>query len=509
VVDTNTPVVANTPVVVGVGQASQRQLPADARAPIDLLADAARAADADAGARVSLLERAGVVAIVHIGSWRYPDPGALLARRLGISPRATAVSTVGGNSPQLLVNELGARIQRGELDVALIGGAECMHTRWRARREPRVELTWETGDDPPCPWVIGDDRPGTSDFEMAHLAVAPTMVYPLFETALRAEAGRGIDEHQQHIGALWSTFAAVAATNPHAWSRDALSAEAIRTPSPDNRAVVFPYLKRMCANIDVDQAAAFVLCSYAAARDAGVPEDRIVFLHAAAEAHDHWFVTERDSLTRSPAIAATVADTLAAAGVGVDDVARFDLYSCFPSAVQIAMREIGLRGPAAGDTRPLTVTGGLGFAGGPVNNYPSHGIAAMVEALRADPDSVGLTTALGWYVTKHAAAVWSTRPPADGFRRVAPEQTQAAVDAQPARVAAGLVDTDATVEATAVSVERDGTPGVAIVTALLDDGRRAIANCRAAGVLSSMMREPWEGRRVRIVNDGTTNAIGG
>ena len=77
--------------------------------------------------------------------------------------------------------------------------------------------------------------------------------------------------------------------------------------SPDNRVVVFPYLKRMCANIDVDQAAAFLLCSYGAARDAGVPDDRIVFLHACAEAHDHWFVTERESLTRSPAIAATVA----------------------------------------------------------------------------------------------------------------------------------------------------------------------------------------------------------
>ena len=193
--------------------------------------------------------------------------------------------------------------------------------------------------------------------------------------------------------------------------------------------VAFPYVKRMCANIDVDQGAALILCSYEAAQRAGVADDRMVFLHAAAEAHDHWFVTERDSLTRSPGLAAAVSDTLSAAELAVDDIAHFDLYSCFPSAVEIAQRELGLRLDAS---RPFTVTGGLGFAGGPVNNYPTHGIARMVERLRADPGAYGLTTALGWYVTKHAAGVWSTRPPVAGFRRVDPQTTQARVDSQPA-----------------------------------------------------------------------------
>ncbi len=342
-----------------------------------------------------------VIGVAAIGSWRYPDPGALLGRRLGIEPRATLLTTVGGNSPQLLCNELGARIQRGELDVALVGGGESMHTRWRARREPRVELTWETGDDAPCDWVIGDTRPGSSDYEMAHTAIAPPLVYPLFETALRAANGRTVDAHQRHVSEVWSRFAAVAAENPNAWSRTAYSPADIRTVSPDNRMVCFPYPKRMCANIDVDQAAALILCSYETARAAGVPDDRVVFLHSAAEAHDHYFFTERWSLAESPAIAAAVGDTLAAAAVDTDAVARFDLYSCFPSAVQVATRAIGL---ADDDPRPLTVTGGLGFAGGPVNNYPTHAIARMVEVLRTDPGSFGCTTALGWYITKHASA---------------------------------------------------------------------------------------------------------
>ena len=64
----------------------------------------------------------------------------------------------------------------------------------------------------------------------------------------------------------------------------------------------------------------------------------------------------------------------------------------------------------------------------------------MVEVLRADPASFGCTTALGWYITKHAAGVWSATPPAHGFRRVDPATSQAKVDALPRREPAGLVD---------------------------------------------------------------------
>jgi acetyl-CoA C-acetyltransferase len=488
-----------TPVVVGVGQVNQRVPPSEARAPVDLLAEAARSAEADAGA--ALLGRVDAVAVVAIGSWRYPDPGAALGRLLGIEPRATAVSTVGGNSPQLLVNELALRILRGECDVALVGGAECMHTRWRARREPKVHLAWDDGGDVPCPWVVGDDRPGSSPYEMAHLAVAPTMVYPLFESAIRAELGRTVDEHQIAVSEMWSRFSDVAAGNPHAWSRTRYTPAEIRTVSPDNRLVCFPYPKRMCANIDVDQAAAILLCSYGAARAAGVPDDRLVFLHAAAEAHDHWFVTERRSLTASPAIGAAGRATLQHAGLGIDEIAYLDLYSCFPSAVQIGRDALGIH---AADPRSLTVTGGLGFAGGPVNNYPTHAIARMVETLRADGDSFGLTTALGWYVTKHCVALWSARPPRVPFAVAHP---QAEIDAQPRREPAGLVETAAIVEATAVGFDRDGTPSVGIVSALLADGRRVLANERDADTLRSMTTEPWEGRRVKITNDGATNTL--
>jgi acetyl-CoA C-acetyltransferase len=496
-----------TAVIVGVGQTEQRpEDPTVALEPIDLLARAAR--DAEADTRVSLLASVDTVAVVSIVSWPYPDPGALLGRRLGLDDvRRTVTSTVGGNSPQLLVNTLVPQIEDGAADVVLLGGAECIYTRWRARREPKAWLTWTVADDPPCPVVVGDARAGSSDYELAHGAAAPTQIYPLFETALRATAGRTVDEHQVAVSELWARFSAEAATNPHAWTRHAWTAEEIRTVSADNRLIVFPYAKRMCANIDVDQAAALLLCSYGAAKAAGVPDDRLVFPRSGADAHDHYFWSERDRLDTSPGIAAAGRAALRAAGVTVDDVARFDLYSCFPSAVQIAAHELGLPTAGGADDPPLTVTGGLGFAGGPANNYPTHAIAAMVDACRADPGSVGYVSALGWYVTKHSIGCYSTTPPPDRFGRVDPTSTQREVDAQPRRDPAGGYDGPMTIEASSVLFERDGTPSLAIVSGITPDGRRALANTRDAATLAALTTDPWEGQTVRVATDGATNEL--
>jgi acetyl-CoA C-acetyltransferase len=496
-----------TPVVVGVGQMEQRTEAKDAREPLALFVDAVRAADADTGRPGVLLGRTDTIAAVQIVSWPYADPGARAADELGITPRRTVVSTVGGNSPQLLVNEMAAAIAKGEADVVVIGGAESMHARWRARREPRVHLEWPVDTGEPCPNVIGDPRPGNNDIEQAHWAVAPTHIYPLFETALRAAAHRSVEEHQAVVGALWARFAAVAAGNPYAWSRTAYSAEDITQPAADNRMVVFPYTKRMCANIDVDQGAALLLCSYEAAQAAGIADDRLVFLHAGADAHDHFFFSERAALAEAPAIGVATRAALDASGIGIDDVARFDLYSCFPSAVEMAMQALGLRGAEHGDDRPLTVTGGLGFAGGPVNNYPTHAIARMVDALRADPGSFGVTTALGWYATKHSVGVWSSGPP-EAFARVDPTATQATADALPRRESAGLFDGTMTIEATSVVMDRDGTPTMAIVAGLRPDGTRGLANTREPDVMNAMTHEAWEGREVAVVNDGASNLLG-
>jgi acetyl-CoA C-acetyltransferase len=494
------------PVVVGVGEITQRPGADPLLGPLELMAEAARRAEADSGAR-SLLRSVEVVAVVRSRSWRHPNPGAALAADLRLpGVRRTLLSTTSGTSPQFLLNELAVDVAAGRLSAALVAGGEALYSE---RRGARPDSGWAeaTGEDAgPRAEIVGDRTVASGPFEAAHHAVLPAQVYPLFETALRATSGRGVEEHQRWVAELWADFSAVAAGRPEAWTRRRYTPEEI-LGGDGNRMVIFPYTKRMCANVYVDQAAAVILCSAGAARAAGVRDEDMVFLHAGADAHDHYLITERWSLAESPAIAAIAADLLGAAGCGIDDVARFDLYSCFPSAVEVAMDALGLKGPEAGDHRPLTVTGGLSFHGGPWNNYVAHSIVAMVEACRADPGSRGLTTGVGWFLTKHSAGLWSTDPPAAGYRRIDPAATQARIDEGPRREPSGPYGGPATVEATAVTFDRDGTPRLGVVAALTPEGSRALANAHDPGVLAAMTTEEWSGRRVELATDGTTNTL--
>jgi acetyl-CoA C-acetyltransferase len=485
-----------TPVVVGVAQTLRRPDPAEATDPVDMMVEALRLAADDSGGD-GLLEKADSVRVAAVLSWRYTDPGAIVATRLGISPRQTVVTTTGGNSPQMLLNDTAHAIQQSDVDVALLAGAEAMYTRYRARKV-KAHLDWEQQPPDVQPTqVLGDDRPGVSDTEMSRSIMLPIQVYPVFENALRAAAGESIEEHQKKIAALWSRFSAVAARNPHAWFPEERTAEEIATVTAENRWIGFPYTKAMNANLDTDQSAALIVCSVEAARAAGVPEEKWVFPWSGADAHDHWFVSERDNLHSSPAIRLAGQSALSLAGVGIDDVAHVDLYSCFPSAVQIGAAELGL-GLDEPD-RPLTVTGGLSFAGGPGNNYVTHSIAAMVDVLRADPGSLGVCTALGWYVTKHAVGIYSTEPPPNGFRHAHPQQE---VDAAPRREPVADYEGPVTIEAYTVMHERDGQPAMGIVASLLPDGRRTWANTNEPGLMKSMTREEFVGRPATVKPGG-------
>ncbi len=259
-----------TPVLVGVGQVNARpdpDLPIAERAePVDLMARALLSAAADCGpggAGDRLLARADSIRIVRPVGWRYLNPGALVAERLGITPAEEMLTATGGNSPQALVNQTALALAAGELGVALVAGADCIYTRVAARRDPdRPVLPWTTqpaGTAEPVP--TGTERNPTTEVEEERGLDRPSTVYPLFENALRAAVGRSIGEHQVRISELWSRFSEVAATNPHAWTTEARTAEEIRTVSPANRMVAFPYPKLLNANDRVDQGAALILCT--------------------------------------------------------------------------------------------------------------------------------------------------------------------------------------------------------------------------------------------------------
>ena len=465
--------------LVGAGQVSHRSDTLDgAPEPATLMVDALRAAEADSTG-TGLLHAVDSLRTVGQLSWHYTNGAALIAERIGAAPRQLVQSRMGGNLGGSMVIDAARAIQAGELDVAVVCGAEAWRTRNRARAAG-ISMPWTVQpDDLDPPEAFGPDTPLNSDLERARGLVAATHIYALFEVALRARLGLDVDAHRRRLGVLWSAFSAVAAANPHAWTPEHLTPEAISEAAPENRMIAFPYTKRLCSNNNVDQGAAVLLTSVAAAERHGVPRDRWVFLHAGAEAVDHWFVSNRADLCSSPAVRLAGRELFSLADVDPGELTHVDLYSCFPSAVQIVARELGLTPPTGGDTTgwggigastALTVTGGMNFAGGPWNNYPIHGLATMTEVLRNEPGSPGLCTANGGYTTEHALVVLSTEPPAAGaFRTATP---QAEVDALP-----DVGDDDAwvgavTIESATVAHDREG-PERAIVAARTPAGHRA------------------------------------
>jgi len=484
------PIDPRTPVLVGAGQLLQRVAPEEALEPVDMIAEAARRAADDAGAP-GLLQHVDSVRVVSLLSWRYVNAAALIAERVGASPAETALTTMGGNSPQTLVNKTARAIAAGERDVVLIGGAEAWRTRM-AHRKADTKPDWTTEPEgTPAPVVLGEELAMTHPAEAARGIVMPVQIYPIFENALRAAAGRTVDEHLDYISELWARFSAVAATNPNAWIRDAKTAEEIRTPSPNNRMVGFPYTKSMNSNNDVDQAATLLLCSVEAAQRYGVPEDRWVFPLAGTDAHDTMYVSNRENLHSSPAIRVAGKRVFELAGIGIDDVKHVDLYSCFPSAVQIGATELGLS-----HDRQLTVTGGLTFAGGPWNNYVTHSIATMADVLRNDPGTIGLCSANGGYTTKHAMGLYSTTPPSDGFRA---EDVQDEVDRLTSpREFAEEYEGPVTIESYTVMHERDGSMQNAIVPCLTPDGSRTWAASTDPDLMKAMTSDDLVGRAATI-----------
>jgi acetyl-CoA C-acetyltransferase len=315
--------------------------------------------------------------------------------------------------------------------------------------------------------------------------------YPLFETALRGADGRTLTDHRSMMGALWAGLAAAAADNPHATIRTAPGAVEIVTPSDRNRMIGFPYTKLLTSNIVVDMAASVILCSAQVAEALGIPRDRWVFPVAGASSADAWFVTDRVRLDTSPAIRANATSVFGAAGVGIDDVAHLDLYSCFPSAVQIAARELGL--PVLGGDRPLTTTGGLTFAGGPGNNYSTHALASLVDRLRADPGSLGLLTANGMFSTKHALGLYSTQPPQSGFQHI----EHGTISDGGRRTLTDFVG-EATLETYVVKHGDNGMAEAACLVGLTADGSRVWGSTQSSENLRALEADELLGSPIRF-----------
>lgn len=483
------------PVLIGCGQVRQRvDDPRQGVEPLVLMLEAARRAEADSGAR-GLLEKLDAIHVPR-GLWKYGNPAAWLREKLAAPRALTGLAQISGNMVQHMISHAAREIAAGRNDVVLIVGGEAEHSKRRARARG-IDLGWTPQEGPAPDVLFGSLARDSSDHEIERGLAQPAAFFSLFENALRAERGESLDAHRERISELWAGFSRVAAENPYAWSRDPLDARTIRTPAPDNRMTAWPYPKRMCANLVVDLAAAVVMCAQEVAVRLGVPRDRFVYLHAATDAMQAPLLSHRLDFVSLPELRIAGRQALELADARIDEIEHLDLYSCFPAAVQLAVRELGIP-----SDRRLTVSGGLGFAGGPFNSYVLHSTACMMERIRAARGSRGLVTSVGGWVSKHAFGVYGGDPPARGFRF---EDVGPALARLPVRSCSDDYTGPARVETYALR-HAEGEPSQATLACLDERGVRVWARSDDRALLDDMTRREWIGRPVDVLPGGGVEA---
>ncbi|WP_045875914.1 acetyl-CoA acetyltransferase [Pseudofrankia sp. DC12] len=477
----------DTPVLVGAAAAAR--LP-DA---IELMAAAAEAAALDAGVP-GLLARVDRVYVAR-GSWTGPDPARSVAARFGAAKVHSVVAEL-GVLQQTLVTRGCLDVAAGRADVVLVLGAEAAHSAGGVRlsagrlsAEGRGGCSEEGPDE-----VLAPHGDILHRLEVRRGLYLPVWQYAVLESALRAADGLGLAAHADEVAELWAGFSRVAAGNEDAWARHPVTPGDL-VASDRNPMMSWPYTRSHCSRAGVDQGAAMLLCSARTALRLRVPRDRWVFPVAAAESNVMTPVSARPDLARSPGFAAVGRRLTELTGAAPADAELVDLYSCFPAAVRLQIRELGLAGRA-----DLTVTGGMTFAGGPLNNYAFQSTVKMAQLLRAaEPGAHGLVTCVSGLVTKQGGLLWSTAPPPAGFRA---EDVSAEVRAAepPLPVAEDVVTGTGRVAGFTVACEK-GASARAFAVVTLVDGTRTVAASTAPDLLDAMTSQDWAGRVVTVHGD--------
>ena len=507
----STEVPDNTPVIIGVGQYSERvgEPGYAALSYMDLGGKALAAAIADSGASGSVAGAIDTLAAIRAFEMSRPDrtppfgaasnvPRAI-AKRVGANPSRAILTTTGGQTNQQLVGEFASAIAAGESQCAVIVGSEAIST----------VLALSAKDEKPD-W--SEEIPG--DFEdqgfgveemlepvlFAHGASGAIPLYALAENARRAKLGLSLEDYRLEIGKLFAPFTKVAAANPHSAAPVERTAEELATVTDRNRIVAEPYPRMTVARDQVNQAAAIIVASAGLARALGVPEDKWVHIHAVTAATE-LKLSQRPDLSGNPASLASVDAALARAGKAMADMRYIDFYSCFAIPVFNQCDHFGL---SVDDPRGLTLTGGLPFFGGAGNNYSAHAIAEAVERVRGDRGSFALVGANGGWMSKYATGIYSTEPADwsanDRFAKLPKATDKVPLAKEPA--------TAATVET--YTINRGPKGADAIFIGRSDAGERVVGNADLSDLVTAEAFESGEpfGMRLALTQDERGRTVG-
>lgn len=501
----------NTPVIIGVGQYSERvgEPGYAALSYMDLAGRALAEAIADSGASGSVAGAIDTLAAIRAFELSRPDrkppfgaadnvPRAI-ARRVGANPARAILTTTGGQTNQQLVGEFASAIASGESRCAVIVGSEAISTVLALTAKGEIpDWSEEIGGD------FEDQGFGVEELlepvMMMHGATGAIPLYALAENARRHRLGLGLEAYRLEIGRLFAPFTRVAAANPHSAAPVERTAEELATATDRNRVVAEPYLRMTVARDQVNQAAAVIVVSAGLARELGVPEDKWVHIHAVTAATE-LKLSKRPDLSANPASLASVDAALERAGKGIADMRYIDFYSCFAIPVFNQCDHFGL---TAEDPRGLTLTGGLPFFGGAGNNYSAHAIAEAVQRVRGDRGSFALVGANGGWMSKYATGIYSTEPADwsgnDRFAVLPKATDKVPLATEP--VNAATVET--------YTINRGPKGAEAIFIGRSDAGERVVGNADLSDAATAEAFESGEpfGKRLALTQDERGRTVG-
>lgn len=484
----------NLPCIIGVGQKTWRPSQADAPHPLLQCAEVTHLAAKDCSNK-AILQHIDEVDAVRPISWHYDNFAQELADHLQLKPGARQLSGLSGTHPQRFINEAAEQILRGKRRAVLVAGGEAFATKKCAKKDNRT-LDWPKAQTK-AGHVFEDPLLPT---EIAHEVFQAYTTFAVLDSARRAKLGLSLDENRHQQAEMMAQLSQVAAQNAHAWFPKAYSAEQLFDINSNNRMVSSPYSKNMMAFMDVDMAAAIIITSTELADELHIPQEQRIYLRGWGYEKDHPYIAQRAELWHSPAMAHASSQALHRAKLTLNDIKYLDLYSCFPGSLNFTCDALGL---SEHHTRPLTVTGGLPYFGGPGNNYTTHSIATLVELLRQHHGEHGLISGVGMHMTHHVFAVYSSIP-AEPLTVLPERHLPAPKKLQdhahgPAMILGYTVNY--------VSSEGTAHANTALAVCELANGERCYARCTDPVILKQMDEEEWIGRQVNLVSENNINRI--
>jgi acetyl-CoA C-acetyltransferase len=477
------------PVLVGIGVRNQREEDhRRALEPLDLMLQATQAAAADAvgSERAAALLRQVQQIAVPKGRWRYRNPGGEIARSIGAERARTVLANV-GVLQQTLIGSACQAISEGEIDLAVVTGADAGFRMARARQQGERAAERQQEDEPHV--LLQAEEELLHPAELAAGIRMPVALYAMVESAWRASQGWTVEEHRNRLATMLERFSQIAAESPDAWRRKPVDAAQIREPSASNPMQAFPYTRLHCTSWNVDQASALILCSQARAESLGIPSHRCVHALSSSESNHMVAVSAREDLASSGATRVAGSAALELAGLQSGDIDLWDLYSCFPIATSTFAQVLGI--PAG---RDLTVTGGMPFAGGPFNNYVLQATCRLAARLRQGGGANGVVSSVSGILTKQGFGAWGMQPASTAFQSV----DVTGIVRQGTSVRHVLLEHTGAARIAGYTVSYDTEGMRALILADTETGARLLASSTDPALCAAMQRDEFCGREVSV-----------